>query len=86
MNITHHATKRFLERALKIQDYTQEQYDQTKYLLVKIYSKLSFNDEINYLYATVPGFENLMAIIQNNTLITITPKRSKQRRIRKFTK
>jgi len=73
MKISQHAAERFLQRVIKLKEFTQKDlynaYDflekDTKDVVVNGYKK----------YFTLPSFSGFKAIVIENTIVTILPKK-----------
>ena len=70
MKITNHATERFLQRVKKRYNYTKSEFVKTKKELQNL-----FKDIItNRTKIVVPGFNKFLAVVKNQTVITILEK------------
>lgn len=71
MRVSYHAGERFLQRVLKLKNYTKMQIlDAMKWIEKDI-------SNIDYRYANfaLPSFPSHRCIVVNHTLVTIVPKR-----------
>lgn len=70
MKITNHATKRFLERVLKKRRYSYQEFKKANDLLKKHFANIKTHRNT----IPLPNFKGYMAIVQENTVVTIIPK------------
>ena len=72
MNVTYHATQRFLERVLNKVKYTKEEFNDTKKQLEYIFKNI-----VPSSYArpfALPGYKGFKVVHQENIVITILEK------------
>ncbi len=72
MEISIHASKRFLERVMNKTSYTYLDVDFSKRYLERLLYDVSPNS--CYKYFVIPGFSQYKAIHRDNILVTIIPK------------
>ncbi len=70
MKITNHATKRFLERVLKKRHYSYQEFKKANDLLKRHFANITTHRNT----IPLPNFKGYMAIVQENTVVTIIPK------------
>jgi len=71
INVTYHAAERFLQRVFELTDYTQKEVFKAMQLISKDIKNIQ-NRSKNFI---LPSFPLFQAIVRENTLVTIIPKR-----------
>jgi hypothetical protein len=73
MKITHHAAKRFLERVIGMKQYGREELRKAYRFLKRETDGIQIRKCREHL--VLPSFKEYQAIVVENTLVTIVPKR-----------
>ena len=70
MNVTYHASERFLQRVFNLTKYTQQQVLNAKKLIQNDIQNVHHRSK-NFILPSFPGFN---CIVKENALVTIIPK------------
>ena len=71
LKITYHAAERFLQRVFEFTSYTKDEV----YRAMQLIAKDVVNIEHRGKSFVLPTFPNFVAIVKENALVTILPKR-----------
>ena len=72
MNITYHAGERFLQRVFGFTSYSRQQISNAMKLLERDLYNLQLRNKSRVI---LPSFPNFYGVFQQNTLVTVIPKR-----------
>ena len=72
MNITYHSGERFLQRVFGFTSYSRKQISNAMKLLERDLYNLQLRNKSRVI---LPSFPNFYGVFQQNTLVTIIPKR-----------
>ena len=72
MNITYHAGERFLQRVFGFTSYSRKQISNAMKLLERDFYNLQLRNKSRVI---LPSFPDFYGVIQQNTLVTVIPKR-----------
>ena len=71
LKITYHAAERFLQRVFEFTSYTKDEVYKAMQLITKDVSSIEHRSK-NFILPTFPDF---IAVVKENALVTILPKR-----------